>query len=184
MPPSRSEHAEKLYRALFKREAELKAAREDERRTKELNERATVKRESLEAAVKGLRETVDKHVGAGEVVEDESVLVALIPKDDDESTDGRTIAERIVDFLEATRCPVEAREISQAVGADVDVVRTTLSKLRSRGKIARPRQGEYCALPSVASARTSMGEQTRGGTHYDTRPLLPACNRKERSTPP
>jgi predicted transcriptional regulator of viral defense system len=57
-----------------------------------------------------------------------------------------TIAGRILAYLDAEGRSVDANEVSQAIGVNIDVVRTTLSKLFNRGAIARPKVGLYRSL--------------------------------------
>ena len=117
---------------------------------------------SLEAAVEELDKTIRTIIG------DEHVPDAATPilerQAESYDADRRTLAERIVDHLAASRCPLDALAISQAIGVEnINVVRTTLSKLHLQGAINRPRPGTYewlapagDAAPAIAGSPSSL----------------------------
>ena len=153
MAESKFDRVERLMRALHVREEELKAARDAERR-------AAFRLESLEAAVRDLRETIRRLV-------EEDVQVDERQIDDAEheppsAAPAGTIAQRILAYLDTERRSVEANEIGQALGVSVDVIRTTLSKLFARGAVARPKVGMYRSLLTEHEHR-SRGARGPGG---------------------
>ena len=142
--PKKSERVERLMRALLVREGEQKVAVEVERR-------ATIRRESLDHAVRDLRATIQRLVD--EDIDDgfdETVLKAP-------DADG-TIRQRIIAFVEDQGRAVSANEISQGIDERVEVVRSTLSKMFIAGEIARPVTGKYKAFISRDDAKMKGGK--------------------------
>src|SRR5438552_16120830 len=109
MSSTKFEQVHRLMAARLVREGELNAAREVE-------DRARVRRMSLEAAVEELDKTIRTIIG------DEHVPDAATPilerQAESYDADRRTLAERIVDHLAASRCPLDALAISQAIGVE------------------------------------------------------------------
>lgn len=150
MAPSKLEQAERLFRALAAREAELKA-------NDEIVRKATFRSQSLRTAIKELRTTIATLIGdtSGEEVSAPLALTAPEGPQPQPETDPHpaalarpdgTIVARVAAYLEAEPRAFDATEIAQALGLGVNVVRTTLSKLHARGSIARRSPGEYCSV--------------------------------------
>lgn len=151
------ERIDKLMRALLVREGELKVA-------EDVFRRAEARRASLDAAVKDLRATVRRLIEDETFVEDPSLELptAEDPSASSPGTAG-TIASRVVAFLEAEERTVEASEVAQALGVNLDTARTTLSKLFAKGSVSRPRVGMYCSLSSEHEARGVAHGTRKGG---------------------
>jgi hypothetical protein len=163
MPPSKPEQVEKLMRALFAREAELKA-------NEDLVQRATLRSQSLRAAIADLRATIASLLGeAAQGTDDRAPTGApdtssktpeMVPRPGLARTGG-TILVRILAYLDATPRVSDARTVAQALDVNIDVVRTTLSKLHARGFIARPQSGQYCSLQYAQEIAPSVTRRTK-----------------------
>ena len=164
MPPSKPEQVEKLMRALFAREAELKA-------NEDLVQRATLRSQSLRAAIADLRATIASLLGEApakgtddraphSAPDTSSRTPELVPRPGLARTGG-TILVRILAYLDATPRVSDARTVAQALDVNIDVVRTTLSKLYARGFIARPQPGQYCSLQYAQEIAPSLTRRTK-----------------------
>jgi hypothetical protein len=161
MASSKVEQVERLVRALMARQAELQA-------NDEVIKRAQFRSDSLRAAVADLRATIAKLIGDTSFKDASAVLPApaplsepgLGPQPELARTEG-TILVRVQTLLDGTPRFFDATEIAQAVGVGVDVVRTTLSKLYSRGLIARRSAGEYCSLQHAHNIDAEVAPRPR-----------------------
>ena len=151
MPLTKLEKVEGLARALLVRQAELKA-------NEEVVRKATLRSESLRAAIADLRKTLaelieevpSKNASAAPSREDSPELpleCEEISADVLAPIEG-TIIERVAAHLETAQ-RAYASEIAQTLGIRVEVVRTTLSKLHAKGRVRRLGGGEYCSLAFV-----------------------------------
>jgi hypothetical protein len=158
MPPSKLEQVERLTRALVAREAELRA-------NEEIVKRATFRSTSLRAAIADLRATLAALIGDDATAEAPPLppmvhgLTGAPESGQLPSNSGGTILKRITAYLETEPRAFEALEIAQQLGIRDDVVRTSLSKLYARGRIARPVPGAYCSLLHVEEVAASLGER-------------------------
>ena len=163
MLPSKPEQVEKLMRALFAREAELKA-------NEDLVQRATLRSQSLRAAIADLRATIASLLGeAAQATDDRATGGApdtssktpeMVPRPGLARTGG-TILVRILAYLDAAPRVSDARTVAQALDVNIDAVRTTLSKLHARGFIARPQPGQYCSLQYAQEIGPSLTRRTK-----------------------
>ncbi len=162
MPPSKPEQVEKLMRALFAREAELKA-------NEDLVQRATLRSQSLRAAIADLRATIASLLGEAAQGTDDSdhhgapdtssKTPEMVPRPGLARTGGTISCAP--GLLDATPRVSDARTVAQALDVNIDVVRTTLSKLHARGFIARPQSGQYCSLQYAQEIAPSVTRRTK-----------------------
>jgi hypothetical protein len=142
MPSNRYEQVTKYLHALDVRKAELESAREAEKR-------AIRRRVSFETAVSELEAFVRKLVGEEPIPESELPPAAGAPPEELEpeapAPEG-SIASRALAFLDASKREHDAKEVSDAIGANLEATRTALSKLFLRGAIHRPKPGIYRSL--------------------------------------
>lgn len=141
MAHSKFEHAQRLFRALEARQAELEA-----------NEAAIAKAkfrsESLRAAIAELKTTIAKLLSdpAAEVgASDEQRALELDPQPGIAKADGSILA-RVESYVNAAPRILEANDIATDLGLRIDVVRTSLSKLHARRQIQRLEAGQYTSL--------------------------------------
>lgn len=59
-----------------------------------------------------------------------------------------TLIERVFDFVEAERRPIDAGSVATGTKIDIDVVRTFLSMLHAKGRLLRTERGVYRIVPS------------------------------------
>jgi len=151
------ERIEKLMRAVLVREGELRVATAAARR-------AEIRRASLEAAVTELRETVRKLIEGENVPEDppSAALEATHYEAGESGATNTTIADRVLAFVDGEGRTVEAADVAQTLGVNIDTARTTLSKLHAKGILARPKPGLYRSL-SLEDASRNTARAKRGG---------------------
>jgi hypothetical protein len=150
MPPSKFEQVERLIRALVVREGELAASDEVVRK-------ATLRSESLRAAIRDLRATIEQLISDGgvpaEILARAPLEIQRLAADPMRLRTEGTLLARVLAFVESLPRAVEAAEISQALGIHVDSVRTVLSKLKARGQIERLETGQYCSMQHAHDIR-------------------------------
>jgi hypothetical protein len=151
--PTKFDQIDRLMRARLAREGELKAAQAQA-------ERANFRVKSLDEAVKELDKTIKELLGESADAQVPDKATPVLQRQQ-ASADDRTVAERIIAYLEASRCPVDALEIQQAIGeTSVEVIRATLSKMKFKGEIDRGRKPGTYVLPST---RTDGQKKKEGG---------------------
>lgn len=139
MASRKAEHAEKLFRSLLRREAELQAS-------DELIRKETARNTSLRAAIADLRRTISA------LLEDAAPSPSLPPSEPQVQdvtppqipgrSDG-TILSRVAGLLNSEARVFSAPEVALSLAIGIDVARTSLSKLYNRGDARRLEPGQY-----------------------------------------
>jgi hypothetical protein len=154
MPPSKIEQVQRLIRARDVREEELRAS-------DEIARKATLRSHTLRAAIADLTKTIEELIGPGEVppevLANAAPEVQRLARDDPPRGTEGTLLYRVLAYVQSVPGSVDAREVSKALGTNIDGVRTALSKLTLRGQIDRlgGGRGRYC---SVQHGDSSCGE--------------------------